>query len=98
MVQYMEDHIGEEFDGMISGVTAWGIYVELPNTIEGMVPVASMHDDFYTFDEEHMKMIGSRRGNEYVLGQKVHVVVTQADRFEQTIDFRFMKKDEEESE
>jgi len=98
MVQYMEDHIGEEFDGVISGVTAWGIYVELPNTIEGMVPVASMHDDYYTFDEEHMKMLGSRRGNEYVLGQKVHVVVTAADRFEQTIDFRFMKKEEEDEE
>ena len=53
MVQYMENHIGEEYEGVISGMTSWGIYVELPNTIEGMVPVTSLKDGYYTYDENH---------------------------------------------
>lgn len=87
MVQYMEKHFGEEFDGVISGMTAWGIYVELPNTVEGMVSLASLKDGYYVYDENHYEMVNETTGRTYKLGQKVKVVVTGTDRILRTIDF-----------
>lgn len=88
MAEYMEQFVGETFDGVVSGVTAWGVYVELPNTIEGMVSINNMKG-FYTFDEEHYEMVGELGNRSYKLGQKVKVVVIGTDKILRTIDFAF---------
>jgi ribonuclease R len=93
-VEYMMDHIGESFTGVISGVTAWGLYVELPNTIEGMVRVSNMEDDYYNFDEEHYQMIGEHTKKVYKLGQTVKVLVVNADKLQRTIDFAFVEDED----
>ena len=94
MVQYMSAHIGEYFDGVISGVTNWGIYVELPNTIEGMVSVNNMRG-YYVFDENHYEMFNETTHQTYKLGQKVRVVVVDANAISRTIDFMFAQDYEE---
>lgn len=86
-VEFMEDRIGEKFQGVISGITGWGIYVELPNTVEGMISVQSLLDDYYYYDEEKYVMIGKDTGRQFALGQSVEVVVTGTDRMSKTIDF-----------
>lgn len=85
--EYMEEHIGEIYEGVVSGVMEWGIFVELLNTVEGLVRVADMQDDFYHFIEESYEMVGERTGKTYKLGQKVKVCVEGADRMTRTIDF-----------
>ncbi|WP_026652807.1 ribonuclease R [Butyrivibrio proteoclasticus] len=94
--QYMENHIGESFEGIVSGVTAWGLFVELENSCEGMVRAAYMLDDFYVYDENAMKLVGERTHKEYTIGQKVMVRVTGADRITKSIDFRIITGDETE--
>ncbi len=86
-VEYMSRHIGEVYEGVISGLTAWGIYVELPNTCEGMIRVADMTDDYYDYDEEKMAMIGETTHQTYGLGDKVKITVVSADKLQKTIDF-----------
>ena len=86
-VEYMQEHIGETFEGVISSITSWGIYVELPNTIEGMVHVTNLTDDYYHYEEESYEMIGEVTGKRYKLGQKISVTVEKADKFMRTIDF-----------
>lgn len=88
-VEYMSDHIGETFEGVISGITNWGLYVELPNTVEGMVRVSEMQDDYYVYDEEHYTMIGEHTRKTYKLGEKVLVEVMAADKLLRTIEFAF---------
>jgi ribonuclease R len=90
-VEYMTDHIGETFTGVISGITTWGIYVELPNTIEGMVRVSDMSDDYYIYDEERYQMVGEHTKKTYKLGQTVTVEVIAADKLLRTIDFAFVE-------
>lgn len=85
--EYMEKHIGELFDGVISGVTAWGFYVELPNTIEGMVRVNDLVDDYYLFDEAAMELYGETSRKTFKLGQKIKIQVSGTDRLTKTIDF-----------
>lgn len=85
--EYMSKRIGEVFEGVISGVTAWGFYVELPNTVEGLVRVNELQDDYYIFDEEHLELRGETGGKAYKLGQKIAVKVTGTDRLSKTIDF-----------
>ncbi|MGL5436267.1 MAG: ribonuclease R [Lachnospiraceae bacterium] len=85
--EYMAKRIGEEFDGVISGVTAWGFYVELPNTIEGMVRVNDLVDDYYLFDEAAMELYGEMSRKTFKLGQKIRIQVTGTDRLTKTIDF-----------
>lgn len=97
-VEYMSDHIGEVFTGVISGITNWGIYVELPNTVEGMVRVTEMDDDFYIYDEESYTMIGEHTRKCYKLGEKVKVEVLGADKLQRTIDFAFVEEEEYEEE
>lgn len=92
-VEFMEDKVGERYEGIISGVTNWGIYVELPNTIEGMVSLAQMDDDYYEFDEKTMQVCGKRTKKSYRLGDRVTVLVAKVDRAMGTIDFVF--EDEE---
>ena len=86
-VEYMQQYLGETFTGVISGVTSWGFFVELDNTIEGMVSINSLLDDFYVFDEESYKLTGEHTGRIFTLGQKVEIVVRSADKMERTIDF-----------
>ena len=93
--QYMENHVGEVFEGIVSGVTAWGMFVELDNSCEGMIRAANMTDDFYIYDENAMKLVGERLGKEYSLGQKVTIRVVGADRLTKTIDFRLLDEFEE---
>ncbi len=90
-VEYMREHIGESFEGVISGVTSWGMYVELPNTIEGMIRVSEMKDDYYIYDEERYQMIGEHTKKIYKLGQKVTVEVVNADKILRTIDFALVE-------
>lgn len=85
--EYMSKRIGEVFEGVISGVTAWGFYVELPNTVEGLVRVNELQDDYYIFDEEHLELKGETGGRTYKLGQKIAVELTGTDRLSKTIDF-----------
>lgn len=95
--QYMENHVGECFEGVVSGVTAWGLFVELYNTCEGMIRAASLEDDFYVFDEENLRLVGEKTGREYTLGQKVKIKVIGADRLTRAIDFRIVSEDEDET-
>lgn len=88
-VEYMEDKVGQIYKGIISGVTGWGLYVELPNTIEGMVALNQMDDDFYEFDEKKMQVHGKRTKKTYRMGDRVVVSVTKVDRMMGTIDFMF---------
>ena len=90
MCEYMAEHIGEIYEGVISGVTSWGIYVELPNTIEGMVSVNNMHG-YYEFDENHYEMVERVTNKTYKLGQKVEVVTISTDKLQKTIDFKFLE-------
>ena len=88
-VEYIRQYIGAEFDGVISGVTNYGLYVELPNTIEGMIHVSNMRGDRYNYNESTYSMVGEMTKKEYKLGQKVHIVVLNADKITKTIDFGF---------
>ena len=94
-VEFMEDKIGQIYEGIISGVTNWGIYVELPNTIEGMVALSQMDDDYYEFDEKKMLVFGKRTKKSYRLGDKVVVSVAKVDRMMGTIDFVFEEENED---
>lgn len=93
-VEYMKERIGEEFEGVISGITKWGAYVELPNTIEGLVHVMNMRDDHYEYWEEQYELIGEHTRNVYKLGQVVRVRVLGVDRLQRTIDFEFCENEE----
>lgn len=85
--EYMESRIGEFYEGVISGITSYGMYVELPNTVEGLVHVHSLEDDFYEYREEEYELRGERTGKTYRLGQRVRIQVKAADRLCRTIDF-----------
>ena len=86
-VEYMETRIGEEYDGVVSGVTGWGIYVELPNTVEGMVHVSKLPGDYYYYNESTYEMVGDVTGRIFKLGMPVRVRVENCDRMLRTIDF-----------
>jgi len=91
MAEYMEDHIGEEFEGMISSVLGFGMFVELDNLIEGLVPIKDM-DGFYRYDEDRMSFTNEKNGKSYKIGDRVVVKVVRADKDEKTIDFEIVKK------
>ena len=91
--EYMSYHLEEVFEGRISGVTAWGVYVELDNTVEGMVRLQDMYDDYYRFDEENYRIVGEHSGKVYGLGDSVRVMVEDADVTSGTIDFSFTEKE-----
>lgn len=85
--EYMEAHLGEVFEGVISSITKWGMYVELSNTIEGLVHVTNMYDDHYTYYEERYEMVGEHTNKVYKLGQTVNIRVLDVDKLQRTIDF-----------
>jgi ribonuclease R len=85
--KYMKDRVGQEFDGLISGVTEWGIFVEIKeNKCEGMIRLRDLSDDFYSFDEDTMTVTGSTTGNEYRLGDEVRVRVKEVSVEKRQID------------
>ena len=88
--EYMSYHLGEEFEGIISGVTGWGLYVELPNTVEGLVHVNTLRDDYYVFDQETYELRGEMTKKVYKLGDKVRVRVADADKMLKTVDFELV--------
>ena len=92
-VEYMAAHLGETFEGVISGVTKWGFYVELENSIEGLVHVINLYDDHYEYVEEHYEMVGERTGKTYRLGEKVCVRVIGTDKLQRTIDFEMAEEE-----
>lgn len=93
-VEYMEQFIGEEFDGVVSGVTAWGIYVELENTVEGLVHISKFADDYYVFHENTYELVGEATRKAYKLGMPVKVRVMECDSFTRTIDFELVDQRE----
>lgn len=89
-VEFMSDKIGKVYDGVISGVTEWGVYVEInENKCEGMIPIREMDDDFYELDEKNYRLVGRRRKREYRLGQPVSIQVARANLDRKQLDFIF---------
>ena len=97
MAEYMMDHIGEEYTGMISGVTSFGMFVELPNMIEGLVHISDIEGDYYNFDETTMSLVGQKHKKRYRIGDEVTVIVKSASKEESFIDF-VLKKEEDKNE
>ncbi|MEG2197697.1 MAG: ribonuclease R [Cellulosilyticaceae bacterium] len=95
-VQYMKKYVGETFEGVITGTTSWGIYIELPNTVEGLVHVNEMDDDYYIYDEAGHRWIGEHNKKTYRLGDKINVRLIKTDVMTRTIDFRLADEEEEE--
>ena len=91
--EYMSDKIGMVCEGIISGITNWGIYVELPNTVEGMISLQSLEDDFYIYDEENMCVYGEHSNKKYTIGQKVTVIVAKVDVELKEIHFAFLEEE-----
>ncbi len=89
--EYMEQFVGQEFPGVISGITAWGIYVELENSVEGLVHITSLTDDYYEFSESTYELIGERNNRHYKLGQKVIILVDGVDLAQKTVDFKMVQ-------
>lgn len=89
IVEYMSDRVGQAFDGIVSSVTSWGIYVELPNTVEGLVSIKTLNDDYYIFDEDNLLFMGERTHNVYKIGDSVRVKLVKANLTERNLDFEF---------
>ena len=85
--EYMQDHIGEIYEGVISGVTNWGLYVELPNTVEGLVHISKIEGDYYTYNEDTYELIGRGTGRRFCLGARIRVVCNMVDLSDRTVDF-----------
>jgi ribonuclease R len=93
-VEFMQDKIGQIFDGVISGITEWGMYVEIvENKIEGMVSLREMDDDFYVFNEKEYSIIGQSYGNKYTIGDNVKIQITRANLSKKQLDFSLVKED-----
>ncbi|WP_053183787.1 ribonuclease R [Sunxiuqinia dokdonensis] len=90
-VEFMKDKIGEIFPGVISGITDWGIYVELENKCEGMVPIRELGDDFYIFDEKNYCLVGKHSNKKYQLGEEVKVEITRANLERKQLDFKLIE-------
>lgn len=87
-VEFMADKIGKVFDGVISGITEWGIYVEITeNMCEGMIPIRELDDDFYEFDEKNYCLRGRRSKREYRLGDEINIKVVKANLERKQLDF-----------
>ena len=85
--QYMLDHVGEACEGVISSVTSFGLFVELPNTVEGLIHISALDDDYYTFVEKSYMLLGERKKKIYRLGDPIRVVVTAVDMSTRRVDF-----------
>lgn len=85
--QYMQDRIGDVYEGVISGVTNWGMYVELENTCEGMIHISKINGDYYFYDENTYELIGEATGRKFCLGDRVKIIVNSVDMSAKSIDF-----------
>lgn len=94
-VEYMAEHIGETYEGIVSSVTGWGLYVELPNTIEGLVHISTISGDYFHYVEETYELVGERTNRHYKLGQQIKVVVDACDMAARTIDFVLAEEEDE---
>ncbi len=94
-VEYMEERIGEIYEGVVSGITAWGLYVELPNTVEGLIHISRLPGDYFYYNESTYEMIGQATGKSYKLGMPVKVCVIGCDRFNRTVDFAISEEEPE---
>ena len=91
MAEYMESHIGEEYDGIISSVMNFGMFVQLDNMVEGLVHISEIQGDYYLYDESTSTLRGQKRGKLYKLGDKVRVVVTNASKEQSIVDFNLVE-------
>ena len=87
MAEYMGDKIGQEFTGMISSVTSFGFFVELENTVEGLIRMIDLSDDFYRYDPTKLELVGERKGKVYKIGDEVKIIVEKVSLDDRTIDF-----------
>ena len=94
MAEYMESHIGEEFEGMISTVTNFGFFVELPNLVEGLVHVNTLKGDFYNYIPEKLALIGQNTKTQYRIGDKVKIKVIASSKETSMIDFALVKDEQ----
>ncbi len=95
LVEFMQDKVGQEFDGSVSGITEWGMYVEIePTKIEGMVPLREIRSDFYDFDEAHYKLVGRRTGRVFHLGDKVRIKVKNANLEQRILDYELIEQNQ----
>ena len=90
MAEYMQDKIGEQYDGIISSITSWGMFVQLDNTVEGLIRLAEINDDYYIYDDMNKQLIGKETKKVYKLGQKVKIEVVFADKQTRKIDFKLL--------
>ena len=88
--EYMETRLGQNYEGIISGVTGWGLYVELPNTVEGLIHISTIPGDYYHYNEAACEMVGEATGRCFKLGMPVRIEVEDCDRFMRTINFRLV--------
>ena len=94
-MEYMEGFIGQTFDGVISGITKWGIYVELPNSVEGLIHISKLVGDYFYYNEQTYEMIGESTGKKYRLGEEISVKLLDVDVKQRTIDFVPVRDEEE---
>ena len=95
LVEFMQDKVGQEFEGSVSGITEWGIYVEIePTKIEGMVALREMHSDYYEFDDAHYRLVGKRTGKIFQLGDKVRIRVKNANLEQRLLDYELIETTE----
>lgn len=85
--EYMADHVGEDFDAVVSSVLKFGMFVELPNTVEGLIHISNMKDDFYDYDESHLALIGERHHHIFQIGQPIKVHLEKVDKDAAAVDF-----------
>ena len=90
MAEYMQDKIGDQYDGIISSITSWGMFVQLNNTVEGLIRLAEINDDYYIYDDMNKQLIGKETKKVYKLGQKVKIEVVFADKQTRKIDFKLL--------
>ena len=89
--EFMMNHVHDTYEGIISGITSFGFFVMLPNSIEGLVHMSTMHDDYYIFDQMNMRLIGERKRKVFSLGDSVKISVTGANKDTRTVDFKYLK-------
>src|SRR5699024_358861 len=92
--EYMEDHVGETFDAVVSSVMKFGLFVALENTVEGLIHISAMQDDFYEYIEKHMALVGRRNHHIFQIGQPVKVKLLRVDKDQREVDFELVNPGE----